>query len=308
MTNSATAMATGRRFARVAFQGEPGAFSEEAACNLLGPDVQTIPCPTFEALFAAIARETAEAILAPIENTLAGTIARACDLLWDSALFIQAETIHRVRHCLVGARGATLQTIRSVQSHPAALAQCENFFVRHSLVKRVAGEDTAGSVREVMAAGDPSCAAIASRRAAEIYGAQVMLEDIEDNAENYTRFLLLAPKISGIAEADKMTVLLELAHRPGSLHRALAVFSNRGMNLLKIESRPLVGKPWHYRFFLDVETPPDSQVMQATMRELEAECEALRLLGWYRAAARPPLGAEAAAVETPAPAVAGGAR
>ena len=105
-----------------------------------------------------------------------------------------------------------------------------------------------------------------------------------------------------------MTVLLELAHRPGSLHRALAVFSNRGMNLLKIESRPLVGKPWHYRFFLDVETPPDSQVMQATMRELEAECEALRLLGWYRAAARPPLGAGAAAVETPAPAVAGGAR
>lgn len=308
MRDSASAVATERRFARVAFQGEPGAFSEEAARNLLGPDVKTIPCPTFEALFGATARGTAEAILAPIENTLAGTIARACDLLWDSALFIQAETIHRVRHCLIGARGATLQMIRSVQSHPAALAQCENFFAMHPLVKRIAGEDTAGSVRDMMAQGDPSYAAIASRRAAEIYGAQVMLEDIEDNPENYTRFLLLAAEISGIAGADKMTLLLELAHRPGSLHRALAVFSNRGMNLLKIESRPLVGKPWHYRFFLDVETPQDALVMQSALRELEGECEALRLLGWYRAAARVPLSAETAGVTTAAPVVAGGAR
>jgi prephenate dehydratase len=276
-----------QEFSRIAFQGEPGAFSEEAAVRLLGDAVETVPRPSFDALFAAIDAGAADAILAPIENSLAGTIVPVCDLLWSCRHTIHAEAIHPIRMCLIGAPGATLQSIRSVQSHPAALAQCENYFRAHARVHKVAAEDTAGSVREVMQQRDPVRAAIASRRAAERYGATVLCAGIDDNALNYTRFLLLAPQAATQRGANKMTLLVRLGHRPGSLHRALEVFARRNMNLLKIESRPLHGSPWHYRFFLDVETPPVAELVQATLRDLEKHTEEVRLLGWYRAAATP---------------------
>lgn len=280
-------MSQGLEPIRVAFQGERGAFSEEAALRLLGPAADTVPRPTFDSLFRAVSQNVATAILAPIENSLAGTIARVCDLLWDCPLTVQAEVIHPIRHCLIGAPGATLQNIRSVQSHPAALAQCENYFQEHPNVQRVATEDTAGSVRDIVLRGDPTLAAIASRRAAEIYGGVVLQEGLEDDPQNFTRFLLLGPQAKTPAGANKMTLLLQLPHRPGTLHRALEVFSRRKMNLLKIESRPQVGRPWHYRFFLDVETPQDTEYVQATLDELRKETEEMRLLGWYRAAETP---------------------
>jgi prephenate dehydratase len=157
----------------------------------------------------------------------------------------------------------------------------------HPQITRVAADDTAGSVRQIVAARDASHAAIASRRAAALHGGAVLLEGLEDDPQNFTRFLLLAPRTHQPAAANKLTVLLHLAHRPGTLHRALEVVARARMNLLKIESRPLVGTPWHYRFFLDIQTPPDRAAVDLALDALRKEAEEMRILGWYRAAGTP---------------------
>src|SRR5208282_6692897 len=178
---------------RVAFQGESGAFSEAAAVQLLGESIHAVPRPTFDATFRAIAEGAADALLLPLENTLAGSVVRVYDLLLESPLEICGETILPIEHHLIACPGATFDWLRSVASHPMALAQCEHFFESFPHLKRVPAEDTAGSVREMMARNDKSCAAIAGRRAAEHYGAVILRESIQDNAENFTRFVLLLP-------------------------------------------------------------------------------------------------------------------
>src|SRR5713226_5964520 len=178
---------------RVAFQGEPGAFSEAAAIQLLGDAITTVPRATFDAAFRAINEQAADALLAPVENTLAGSVVRVYDLLLQSRLTIVAETILPIEHHLIGCPGATLSDLRSVSSHPMALAQCERFFQTHPGLKRVPAEDTAGSVRDVLASGDKSAAGIAGRQAAIRYGGVILSESIQDNAENFTRFVLLIP-------------------------------------------------------------------------------------------------------------------
>ena len=176
---------------RVAFQGEPGAFSEAAAVQLLGGGIRTIPRTTFDATFRAIAEDAADALLVPVENTLAGSVVRVYDLLLDSPLEMCGETILPIEHHLMACPGATFADLRAVASHPVALAQCERFFESNPGLKRVPAEDTAGSVREMMGRGDKSCGAIAGRPAAERYGAIILRESIQDNAENFTRFVLL---------------------------------------------------------------------------------------------------------------------
>ncbi|MGH9700956.1 MAG: prephenate dehydratase [Candidatus Acidiferrales bacterium] len=272
---------------RVAFQGERGAFSEEAALRLLGPDIVVVPCPTFEALFAAIDEGRADVLLAPIENSLAGSVHRSFDLLLESKLEITGEVIHPIAHYLIGVPGAALDTIASVESHPVALAQCEQFFRAHPHIKRMATEDTAGSVRAIMQAGEARRAAIAGRRAAEIYGAAILREHIEDHRENYTRFLLLAPAPRPDALANKLSLVMELSHQPGSLHRALGIFSRRGINLTKIESRPIPGRPWQYRFYLDLQASLAAPDTQAALEELKECTEVIRVLGCYPAYAGP---------------------
>ena len=182
---------------RVAFQGEHGAFSEEAAFSLLGAEIELVPRPTFDALFAAIAEGAADYVLAPVENTLAGPVARVHELLCAGALNVVAEVRLHVAQHLVGCVGATVADVRRVESHPVALKQCERFFATHPHVARVATDDTAASVRRVVARGDPTVAAIASARAAHIYGGQILRAHIADSAENYTRFVLLAARVGG---------------------------------------------------------------------------------------------------------------
>ena len=179
--------------ARIAFQGERGAFSEEAALKLLGADIVLVPCPTFDATFAAIRSQAADYVLAPMENSLAGSVHRSFDLLVASDLHIVGEVIIPIVHNLIGLPGAALDRITSVESHPVALAQCEQFFIMHPRLKRIPAEDTAGSVREIIRVADPTRAAIASERAAGLHGAQILQEHLEDDRENYTRFFLLAP-------------------------------------------------------------------------------------------------------------------
>ena len=302
---------------RIAFQGEPGAFSEEAAVQLLGSRITTVPRPTFDSAFRSVEEDLADAVLAPVENSLAGSVVRVYDLLLTSNLGIVAETILPIEHHLIGCPGTSLDAIRSVASHPMALAQCERFFLAHPSIKRVPAEDTAGSVREVLALGDTSRAAIAGRRAAEHYGGAILRPGIQDNAENFTRFVLLvavqrenaspgdSPNSASVASPGvtdlmtelrvrqserftsapilKMCLALRLAHRPGALLAALEPFSRLGVNLLKIESRPIHGRPWEYQFFIDVEAEHTEQLSSA-IKDVRKATSDLRILGLYAAA------------------------
>ena len=270
--------------ARVAFQGERGAFSEEAAVKLLGEKVHLVPRPTFESLFAAVGEGAADLALAPVENTLAGSVHRVYDLLLDSPLHMTAEVVIPIRHFLIGLPGSTAEGVKTVESHPVALAQCERFFASRADVRRVAAEDTAGSVAEVLRRGDPTRAAVAGRRAAEIYGGEVLRAGLEDHAENYTRFVLLAPGPAPAEGADKLSLVLKLPHRPGALHHALEPFARRRIDLLKIESRPVRGQPWEYHFYLDLRAAPLDPEARAALAELRERAASVRVLGYYPSA------------------------
>ncbi len=274
---------------RVGFQGEPGAFSESAAVQLLGEEIRTVPRATFEATFAAIAEGAADALLLPVENTLAGSVVRVYDLLLESPLEMCGETILPIEHQLMGMPEARQKDLRAVASHPMALAQCERFFVANPQVKRVPAEDTAGSVREMMERGDKHYGAIAGRRAAGHYGAVILQENIQDNAENFTRFVLLLPPAEAAnfrgLDARKLSLAMRLAHKPGALLASLEPFASHGVNLLKIESRPIHGRPWEYQFFLDVEAEQPEPLEQA-LREVGEATSELRVLGRYAAARR----------------------
>ena len=272
--------------ARVAFQGERGAFSEEAAVKLLGEEITLVPRPTFEAAFNAISDRAADYILAPIENSLAGSVHRSFDLLVDSPLNILAEVIIPIAHNLIAAPGAKFEELAVVESHPVALAQCEQFFSAHPRLKRIATEDTAGSVRDVVASGDRSRGAIAGRRAAEIYGGAILREHLEDNCENYTRFLLLSDSANSAEDADKLSLVFQLDHRPRALYNALEPFARRNLNLMKIESRPVHGRPWQYRFYLDLQASRRDPEVAAALRELEKLVVEVRILGSYVSAPR----------------------
>jgi prephenate dehydratase len=278
-----------RQTTRVAFQGEPGAFSEAAAIQLLGSAITAVPRATFDAAFSAIPEGAADALLAPVENSLAGSVVRVFDLLMESRLSIVAETILPIEMQLIAAPGASLGNIQSVASHPMALAQCERFFAAHPQWKRVPAEDTAGSVREALSSGDKSRAAIAGRRAAEHYHGVILAESIQDNAENFTRFVLLVPEKEAAAwlspDARKVSLAMRLAHRPGALLASLEPFARHGVNLLKIESRPIHGRPWEYQFFIDVEASDVTRLDQA-LAAVRAATSELRVLGRYGAASR----------------------
>jgi prephenate dehydratase len=272
---------------RVAFQGEAGAFSEAAAVQLYGDTIVTVPRPTFDATFRAITDGHADALLVPVENSLAGSVVRVYDLLLESELTITAETILPIEMNLIGCPGASLSEIRSVSSHPMALAQCERFFGEHPSIRRLPAEDTAGSVREMLVRGDKTHAAIAGKYAADRYRGEIIAERIQDNAENFTRFVFLQPVKQAASgnrpEARKMSIAMRLAHRPGSLLSSLEPFSRNGVNLLKIESRPIHGRPWEYQFFIDVEADAVSQLERA-LRELREAAHEVRVLGLYPAA------------------------
>lgn len=280
--------------ARIAFQGERGAFSEEAALKLLGPDIALVPCGTFDATFSAIEDGLADYVLAPMENSLAGSVHRSFDLLVESGLHIVGEVIIPIAHNLIAVPGATFEGLISVASHPVALAQCERFFATYTALKRIPAEDTAGSVRGIMRAGDKKRAAIASRGAAELYGATILREHLEDDRENYTRFFLLAVGAAavdelagapGLASAkDKISLVFQLAHIPGALLRALEPFARRNINMMKIESRPVHGRPWQYRFYLDLQAAASDPEIVAALDELRSVVVELKVLGSYKAA------------------------
>lgn len=271
---------------RVAFQGERGAFSEEAAVKLLGEEIELVPRPTFESLFVAIDEGAADYVLAPVENSLAGSVHRSYDLLLDSALHISAEVIIPIRHHLIGCAGATFAGLKTVESHPVALAQCERFFAAHPQLQRIATEDTAGSVARIIELGDPARAAIAGSRAASIYGGKVLQHNLEDHTENYTRFVLLTPEATPNSRADKLSLVMKLPHKAGALYRALQPFADRGIDLLKIESRPIKGRPFEYHFYLDLQASTNDERVVKALTELGERAAEVRVLGCYQSGSR----------------------
>jgi prephenate dehydratase/chorismate mutase len=273
--------------ARVAFQGARGAFSEEAALKLLGSEITLVPRQNFESLFHAIDEGLADVILAPIENSLAGFVHACFDLLLDSSLHISGEVIIPINHYLIGCPGTTFETLTQVESHPVALEQCRRFLAANPQIRRVAAEDTAGSVARIVAQGDPTRAAIAGRLAAERYGGAILREHLEDSSENYTRFLLLTPEPEPPEASDKLSLVIELPHQPGALHHALEPFARRGIDLLKIEGRPVKGRPWEYCFYLDLRGSPDDSEVTSALSEVKERRVEVRVLGAYRAAPVP---------------------
>ena len=209
-----------------------------------------VPYETFDAVFEAVASGACESGLIPIENSLAGSIHQNYDLLLQHELFIVGEYFLRVRHCLIGFPGVERYDIKRVISHPQALGQCAGY-LRELGVKSEPVYDTAGSVKMLKVSGDRTCAAIASKRAAEIYGMQILQEGIEDNPENYTRFLEIAPQPVAPGTEAKTSIVFTLNNQPGALFNALKVFAKVDIDLTKIESRPLVRKIWEYLFYID---------------------------------------------------------
>ena len=268
----------------IAFQGEPGAYSEAAAVEHFGAGTPTLPCASFAEVFSAVETGAARAGLIPIENSLAGSIHQNYDLLLQHSLTITGERFLRVRHCLIALPGVAMGGLRRVISHPQALAQCASYLRRMGLPGEVF-YDTAGAVKHIGETGARDAAAIASRRAAEVYGMQILAESIEDDAANYTRFLAVAPAGGEPPPQPdaphKTTLVFALPNQPGSLFKALSVFALRDIDLTKIESRPLAGKPWEYLFYIDFAGSTAGQTVQRALSHLEEIAPTLRVLGSY---------------------------
>lgn len=270
---------------RTAFQGELGAFSHMAAKQLLGDRAKVVPCERFEQLFRSLADGDVDAAVVPIENTLHGSVHENYDHLLNFNLPITAETSVRIIHNLIAIPGVAFKHIRKVYSHPVALNQCLNFFAANPSFVRTPFYDTAGSVKMLMSEGLKDAAAIASSMAAEIYGARILKRSIEDDRQNFTRFFLLQragakPLLPGGAER-KTSLVFSTRNTPGSLFRALSALALRDLNLTKIESRPLRGKPWEYLFYVDVLADIAEPRMQKALGHLEELADFLKVLGSY---------------------------
>lgn len=271
---------------RVAFQGERGAFSEEAAFSLLGSDMELLPRRTFESLFTSMSEVQADYIIAPVENTLAGTVHRSYELLAESNLHVIGEVIIQIRHQLIGCDGSVLDEIRTVESHPVALAQCDVFFASNPQLERIATDDTAASIRRVVESKDKTRAAIGSKRAAKIYGGKILKEHIESHKENYTRFFLLSKESINGEQADKVSLIIRLVHKPAALYHALKPFAEGEINLVKLESYPIRGTPWEYRFYLDLQITPNDYAFEEALEELKSLTTELKILGRYKSAVK----------------------
>jgi len=275
--------------ARIAFQGERGAFSEEAARKLLGPAIDVLPCPRFEDVFRSVKEGAAAGAVIPIENTLAGSVHENYDHLQRYELPIVAETSVRIVHNLMAPPGVPFSRIRRVYSHPVALNQCLDFFTRNPQIEKVTFYDTAGSAKMIMEQGLRDAAAIASAVAAEIYGARILRRSIEDDRRNFTRFFLLRTSVFTRkfpleipANAQwKTSLVFSTQNMPGALFRCLSAFALRDLNLTKIESRPLRGKPWEYLFYLDFLDRVDTPNAQNAIGHLRELADLLQVLGCY---------------------------
>jgi len=264
----------------VAFQGEIGAYSEEAAFNFFGPSIEAKPCESLDDVFRVVEGAGVPFGIVPIENSLEGSISRVYDLLLDSSVKVCGELELRVVHCLIANPGARLDLVKKVYSHPQALGQCQAF-LKHLDCELIPTYDTAGSVKMVKEMGIVSGVAIASARAAEIYGMEIIAREIEDNPHNFTRFFILSPQDSPPSGNDKTSIVFAVKHKPGALYDSLRELAVRNINLTKLESRPTRQKPWDYNFYLDFEGHREDKAAREALEYLEAASLFVKILGSY---------------------------
>jgi prephenate dehydratase len=274
-----------RKRVRAGFQGERGAFSQVAVQQLLGPDAEPVPFQRFDQVFSSLSEGKLDAAVIPIENTLHGSVHENYDHLLHFELDIVAETNVRISHALIAPPGLSFRKVERVYSHPVALNQCLRFFAANPRIERVPFYDTAGSVKAIMEERPPATAAIASAVAAEIYGATILKRGLEDDPSNFTRFFLLRRPGHRTKQAQtgpwKTSLVFSTSNVPGSLFRSLSAFALRDIDLMKIESRPLRGKPWEYLFYVDLVGRADDPKVQKALGHLGELADFLRVLGCY---------------------------
>jgi prephenate dehydratase len=270
---------------RLAYQGEPGAYSEAAALVFGGADAETLPCKTFDEVFEAVEKRKATHGVVPLENSIGGTIHRNYDLLLEHDLLITGEVELDVVHCLQALPGTKLSDVKIVYSHPQALAQCERY-LRDLGVTVEAVYDTAGGAKLVSEQKLAGAAALASRRAAEVFGLDVLQEAVQDYEYNITRFAIVGG--SAPADGDKTTIVFSLPSTPGALFKALSVFALRDINLTKLESRPLRGSPWEYLFYVELDARRDDLICARAIMHLAEFAKWTRVLGTYKGWQRTP--------------------
>lgn len=267
---------------RVLYQGEPGAYAEEAAARFFGEETERRRVDTWEDIFLTLRAGEADYGVIPIENNSTGSINATYDLLAKYRAFIVGEQIVRVDHCLMAPKGAELDRLREVRSHEQGLIQCEEYLKAHPEWKQVPMLNTAAAAKYVAEQEDVGLAAIGSPRAARLYGLDILAEKINFNAENFTRFVVVSPVLERRQDGDKISATFTLPHESGSLHRIMTVFAVHGVNMLKLESRPIVGKSWEYRFFVDLEGSLSDQRMDGVVHEMAQLATEFRILGNYR--------------------------
>ncbi len=269
---------------RVAIQGQTASFHHIAARHFFGDELEIVSCETFPATFKAL--QTTDYAVIAIENSLFGSINKVYDLLLKEQCWIIGEVYLRIEQCLIGMPGANINAIAEVYSQLEALAQCEEY-LDNALpeAKRIEYHDTAASVADVKAWGDPTKAAIASRAAAELHGMEILAAEIETNKQNYTRFVVVQKQHETIADAAKTSLVLQTNSdtKPGALHQALGVFAKRSMNMTMLHSRPIIGKAWHYMFYIDLEIPNNDSFKEVEQELSELGCS-ITVLGSYPSA------------------------
>lgn len=275
----------GKQKVKVAFQGERGAYSESAVYTFFGASVEVKPCRDLTEAFDSVAKQESQYGVVPIENSLEGSVNQTYDLFLTHNLKVCGEVIIRISHCLIANPNTSIEAVKAVYSHPQALAQCRNFLERLGR-ELIPTYDTAGSVKMLKEKGLKDAAAIASEKAAEIYGMKILAREIEDNPANYTRFFVLSQEDSPMTGKDKTSIIFSAAHTPGSLYTALYEFAKRKINLTRIESRPTKQKPWEYNFYLDFEGHRGEAHCAEALKALEKNALFVKILGSYPRAAQ----------------------
>jgi len=269
---------------KIAFQGELGAYSESAVYTFFGKSAEVKPCRDFKDVFESVDKQETPFGVVAIENSLEGSVNQTYDLFLKYDLKVCGEVIVKIDHCLIANHNTRLEAVEAVYSHPQALAQCRNFLER-SRWELIPTYDTAGSVKMLKEKAMKNAAAVASERAAELYGMKILARDIADNPENYTRFFVLSKEDSPITGRDKTSIIFSATHQPGSLYHALGEFAQRSINLMKIESRPTKETPWEYNFYLDFEGHRSEQRCTEALKALEKYAVFIKILGSYPKAA-----------------------
>ena len=267
--------------ARVVYQGAEGSYSQAAMRKFFGENVNAFHVESFRDAMSAIDEGSADFAVLPIENTTAGIVADIYDLLTEYELSIVGEQIIRPEHVLLGLPDAELEDIRQVCSHPQALSQCGKYLESHPDWKKKEMENTAGSAKKIKEDNDKTQAAIASRQAGELYGLKILAENICYNGQNATRFVIVSKKPIYVKDAHKISIFFELHHESGTLYNMLSHIIYNGLNMTKIESRPITGKNWQYRFFVDFEGNLKDSAVKNALRGIEAEADRMRILGNY---------------------------